>query len=492
MEKKIKLSTNQLNALARGRAIRRQNLKNHDLNQTGGNLDYFFEKLDNFWENADLSNPNSTYYPDKYDFADWNYMVESGAGFEPGMDGETAAERHEYSIFCPQPWGFILAAYKFFTTDIARIDRFWGEAHSWPIGIWADIEDSCGEEQQDGTRSLSQEEINAIALRINAYLDDDTLNTGRGGDFRYGLGLGKVNIYDYLSSNLDIDRAKVKHLLFKTIKVILEKRCEVLHDDQGFIGAEERAQAAEAAFEPHDPDRFYGPDQYGDEMPLFTGLGYARWVGNRAGHLSSELQYVWDEWSELTQWNGYEDQLWERHGREESPERWREYRRLFSEMIVMFKNIWELLIVPSMKEAIRRSHNPTQEFGIPEGITVVPAPEPTPLMISEELPIEIIAEHERKIYEQKYLDKWGEYGITKVDKKYAKTLSDWKKNYIESYRAERGSCGLPEPPEPSAVTKIKRAREREARQVLRKRSGGTAAAAEESGSSSSSSSSDDE
>jgi len=145
-----------------------------------------------------------------------------------------------------------------------------------------------------------------------------------------------------------------------------------------------------------------------------------------------------------------------------------------------------------MKEVIRRSHNPTQEFGIPEGITVVPAPEPTPLMISEELPIEIIAEHERKIYEQKYLDKWGEYGITKVDKKYAKTLSDWKKNYIESYRAERGSCGLPEPPEPSAVTKIKRAREREARQVLRKRSGGTAAAAGESSSSSSSSSSDDE
>ena len=229
MKKKIKLSTNQLNALARGRAIRRQNLKNHDLNQTGGNLDYFFEKLDNFWEKADLSNPNSTYYPDTYNLVDWNYMVESGAGWHEHWLGDVvaeygAAERREESIFCPQPWGFILAAYKFLTADIARIDSLWGEAHAQPGGLWGDIEDSCGEDRQDGARSLSQEEVTNIDQRINAYLDDDTLNTGRGeqpvtaNSWGIPMNLDRVNIYDYLSSNLSIERSKVKHLLFKTIK----------------------------------------------------------------------------------------------------------------------------------------------------------------------------------------------------------------------------------------------------------------------------------
>ena len=136
-------------------------------------------------------------------------------------------------------------------------------------------------------------------------------------------------------------------------------------------------------------------------------------------------------------------------------------------MIDMFEHIWERLIVPSMKKVIANSSDPYTEFGIVNAI-VVPAAEDTHEMTFKNLPIEIIAEHERNILDKKYLDKWGPYGITSVDKKTRESLDRWQKSFIDSYHKGIAPPGIwTEPPEPKAVTRMK---ERSARDSLKKRS----------------------
>jgi tetratricopeptide (TPR) repeat protein len=142
-------------------------------------------------------------------------------------------------------------------------------------------------------------------------------------------------------------------------------------------------------------------------------------------------------------------------------------------MIDMFGHIWKKLIVPSMKKVVTNSSDPYEEFGIPKGVSV-PAAEDTPGMAFRKLPVEKRAAHERKMLEKKYLAKWGEYGIKSIDKKYAKTLDMWEEYYIDSYHKGIAPAVWTEPPEPKAVTIIKRKLERLAKGSLKKRSGAAA------------------
>jgi len=110
-------------------------------------------------------------------------------------------------------------------------------------------------------------------------------------------------------------------------------------------------------------------------------------------------------------------------------------------------------------------------------------------MAFRKLPIEIIAEHERKILDQKYLDKWRPYGVKSVDKKTRESLDSWQKSFIDSYHKGIAPPGIwSEPPEPKEVTRMKK---RVFRDSLKKKRGAKAAG-DESDYYSDTSSSDDE
>ena len=471
METKKKLTKNQLDALARGRAIRKQNIKTLSKNQTGGTLDYFNYILDNFWINADLRNPGSKYHPDTYRTSDWDFMIDSGSGFEESEgDGDRAAGRRRFNIFCPQPWGFILAAYKFLTADIMYTEFVGATVPDFDGGDWRNAVEDI-----DHCNPADAEYEHIIDEKINIFLDDDTLTHGRG--YRNDPGvdawgrerdLGPVNMYDYFADNLSIDRTKVKHFLFKTIKVILEKRCEHLNQDR------------------------YGPDQYRVEMPMFSDLVDQARGNNSNGVLTADLQYIWGVLLELTQWSTESQHIprpQDARGAARA-QRAESASEVISDMIDMFEEIWKRLIVPSMKTVVETADDPYEEFGIPAA-HVVPVSEDTPQMAFQKLPIELIAEHERKILDKKYLDKWGPYGIKSVDKKTRESLDHWQKSYSDSYHKGIAPPGIwTEPPEPKAVTRIKKSRERDAMRALKKRSG--AAAGGESDYYSDTSSSDDD
>ena len=474
METKKKLTKNQLDALARGRAIRKQNIKTLSKNQTGGTLDYFNYILDNFWINADLRNPGSKYHPDTYRTSDWDFMIDSGSGFEESDgDGDRGLGRQRFNIFCPQPWGFILAAYKFLTTDIMYTE-FVRAVTPYPDagGDWRNaVEDVDHCDPNDAGYEY------IIDQKIKIFLDDDTLIHGRG--YRNDPGvdawgrdrdLGPVNMYDYFADNLSIDRTKVKHFLFKTIKVILEKRCEHLNQNISFLG----------------------PDTHRSEMPMFSDLDYQARGRNRDGLLTTELQYIWGVLLELTQWSTESQHIprpQDARGAARA-QRAESASEVISDMIDKFEEIWKRLIVPSMKTVVENSSDPYEEFGIPAA-RVVPVSEDTPRMAFQKLPIKLIAEHERKILDKKYLDKWSPYGIKSVDKKTRESLDHWQKSYSDSYHKGIAPPGIwTEPPEPKAVTIIKRKLERLAKGSLKKRSG--AAAGSESDYDSDTSSSDDE
>ena len=476
METKKKLTKNQLDALARGRAIRKQNIKTLSKNQTGGGKEFFFEKLDNFWEKADLNNPRSIYYPDTYSTTDWDSMIKW-------------SYNNEYpDVSCPQPWGFIFASYKFLTQDIERVVDL-GEEAAMHLGALIEI-NAPAEFRGEGDVGPTQEETEqlntAISRYINAYFDSDrryisrrdyqpNFNTWReepqGG--RIPPAAADVNMLNYFSNNLSIERTKVKHFLVKTFKEIIDTRSRLI------------TQAR------------YGPDDNinnvyrNEEMPMFSDLQLTPIRRAPGGLLSAELIIIWDELCELTipDWVDHEivTAMWDPEN--ESEERKIRYRALHSRMIDMFRHIWNRLIVPSMKAVVENSSDPYEEFGIPEGGSVPPA-EDTPEIAFRKLPIEIIAAHERKMLEKKYLDKWRGYGITSIDKKYAKTLAEWEKYYIDSYHKGIAPAVWTEPPEPREVTRIKRARERLAKGSLKKRSG--AAARSESDYDSDTTSSDDE
>ena len=320
---------------------------------------------------------------------------------------------------CPQPWGFIFGAYKILTQDIEQVMPSSAMSRMLRLGI----DDICEEEKQ-----RFDDIINEF---INEYLDNEMLyisrkdctpNYNTWGIYREGI--NEVNMYDFFSNYLNIDRKKVRHFLFKTLKEITETRCRLIT-----------------------PAR-YGPDEYrNEEMPMFSDLMLAP-----GELLSVELKTIWDNLSNLTQWT-IGGRWYPGH---ESPERQLRYTRLNARMIDMFKHIWERLIIPSMKKIISDAEDPYEEFGIAGGEVMVPVAE----MAQPQLPIEAIAKHERNIYETKYLDKWGKYGITKIDDKYAKMLDRWESDYIKSYHLGIGSYELSESPEPREVTRIKKTRQR--------------------------------
>ena len=58
------------------------------------------------------------------------------------------------------------------------------------------------------------------------------------------------------------------------------------------------------------------------------------------------------------------------------------------------------------------------------------------------------------------MDKWGPYGIKSVDKETRESLDHWQKSYSDSYHKGIAPPGIwTEPPEPKAVTRIKKSRE---------------------------------
>jgi len=457
MESKKKLTQNQLNALARGRAIRKQNINNLSNNQTGGDINKFFQKLDNFWEEADFKNPDSIYYPDTYDNRDWNHMVNWLSGTWHGLNWT-----------CPQPWGFIFGAYKILTQDIEQVIPSPATRHMF------DIDDICGDPYGPPPTQEEKQRSDAIISEfINDYLDNERLYIGRKDDTpnydTWGMhheGINEVNMYDFFANYLDIDRTKVRHFLFKTLKEITTTRCGLVT-----------------------PAR-YGPDEYRtEEMPMFSDQMFAPTRNAPRGLLSAELNTIWDNLSTLTQWNRG-GAVWDPG--HEPRERQLRYIRLNARMIDMFEHIWERLIVPSMKKVIKDSSDPYDEFGIVKDLAV-PAAEDTPQMAFQKLPIELIADHERKILDKKYLDKWGPYGVKSVDKKTRESLDHWQKSYSEHYHKGIAPPGIwTEPPEPNAVTRIKKSRERDAMRALKKRSGAKAAGDESDYYSDTSSSDDDE
>ena len=168
MNSKKSLSNKQLDALARGRAIRKQNIKTLSKNQTGGGKEFFFEKLDNFWEKADLNNPRSIYYPDTYSTIDWDSMID----WSYSRGGEWGEE-----LTCPQPWGFIFASYKFLTQDIERVVEL-GEEAAMHLGALIEI-NAPAEFRGDGmgpTQEETEQLNTAISRYINAYFDSDRLS----------------------------------------------------------------------------------------------------------------------------------------------------------------------------------------------------------------------------------------------------------------------------------------------------------------------------
>lgn len=416
-----KLTKNQLDALARGRAIRKQNIKNQ---QSGGNIDMFFQKLDNFWEEADLKNPDSIYYPDTYDNIDWNHMIK----WVSGTWGT-------FTWNCPQPWGFIFMAYKILTQGMLSMMQ----SNAMSNMLRLDIADICEEDKQRFDQIIDQ--------FIDEYLDNEILYIGRKDDAPnyntwgiYREGINKVNMYDFFSKHLNINRRKVRHFLFKTLKEIVETRCGLV--TQARDGIDTRRS---------------------EEMPMFSDIVFTPTRNAPGGLLSVELNTIWDNLSQLTGWNT--GGRW--YAGHEPRERQERYIQLNTRMIDMFEHIWERLIVPSMKKVIANSSDPYTEFGIVNAI-VVPAAEDTHEMTFKNLPIEIIAEHERKILEKKYLDKWGPYGIKLIDRKTRVSLDQWQKSFIDSYYKGVAPPGIwSEPPEPKAVTRMK---ERAARDSLKKRS----------------------
>lgn len=454
MEHKKKLTKNQINALARGRAIRAQNIKNNSNNQSGGSIGLFFQKLDNFWEEADFKNPDSIYYPDTFNNRDWDNMVNWRSSSPPREGG--------LNWTCPQPWGFIFGAYKILTQDIEKVIPSRAARHMF------DIDDICGDQYGPPPTQEEKQRYDAIISEfINDYLDNDKLYIGRKDNTpnydtwgMYHEGINEVNMYDFFADFLEIDRTKVRHFLFKTLKEITTTRCRLI------------TQAR------------YGPDEYrNEEMPMFSDQMFAPTPRAPRGLLSVELNTIWDNLSNLTQWNGG-GAVWDPG--HEPRERQLRYIRLNARMIDMFEHIWERLIIPTMKKVIKDSSDPYSEFGIFRDVAVASSEGP-----QTTVPIEIIAEHERNILDKKYLDKWGPYGVKSVDKKTRETLDHWQQSYIDSYHKGVAPPAIwSEPPEPREVTRIKKSRERDAMRALKKRSG--AAAGGESDYYSDTSSSDDE
>ena len=262
---------------------------------------------------------------------------------------------------------------------------------------------------------------------INQYLNDPKLYISRkGGHPHNAWGLHneqirEVNMYDFFSDHLGIDRTKVKHFLSKTLKEIINTRCELLTPERD------------------------GPDnRRSEEMPMFSDINLTPTPTAPGGLISNEIKTLWEILSDLTQWNGLGD-IWNPNN--ESDERKTRYRELYSRIIEMFRHIWERLVAPSMKKIVSDAEDPYTEFGIDRETPVAEMPEPV-----TELPIETIAKHERSVMEAKYLNNWKKYGITEIDSTYSKMLDRWEKDYIKSYRLGIGASPIPEPPDPKVVT----------------------------------------
>ena len=176
-------------------------------------------------------------------------------------------------------------------------------------------------------------------------------------------------------------------------------------------------------------------------------------------------------------------------------------------MIDMFEEIWNRLIVPSMKTVVETSDDPYKEFGIPAAVAV-PAPEEVERGYRAREghaegvgkdPIEIQAEHARKSLDKQYLDKWAPYGIKSVDKTTRESLDEWQQSYIKALKGRGSVPGIwppGQPPEPKAVTRMKKRalkeRERMKRKALKERGGAAAASDSESFSDTTSSDDDDD